>query len=706
MHKKIAVRAPTACKLILIGLIQLLAACASGVDDTTKPVDEINGSTTSLASLEVFAGNLTGGRGSVDGTGPTASFNLPNGITADGAGNVYVADTGNHTIRKITTAGVVTLFAGSTGISGSANGTGAAARFNAPFGLATDSMANVYVADGSNHTIRKITSAGVVTTLAGTPRTAGSADGPGVTASFNSPHGVATDSAGNVYVADTENHTIRLITPARNVSTLAGTVGVPGSIDNVGSAARFNFPNSVATDSAGNVYVADKGNFTVRKITPNGSVTTLAGTAAIRGNSDNTGPAASFTEAFGVATDKAGNVYVADTYNQTIRKITPTGTVSTLAGRVGTPGSVDGTGTAARFFNPYGVATDPAGNVYVPDHDNHTIRKITSTGTVTTLAGIAATTGVEDGIGTAARFNNPVGIATDSVGNIYVGDVHSHTIRKISTTGAVTTLAGVAGRVGSADGMGPLASFNLPYGVATDSSGNVFVADYGNHTIRKITSEGTVTTFAGTAGQPGSVDATGKDARFNFPYSVAADHLGNIYVADRANHTIRKITSGGTVTTLAGTLGKAGYADGIGISATFTFPDGIATDSMGNVYVAERYNNIIRKITSSGVVTTFAGTAGVQGSADGVGAAASFFGPISIATDSTDNLYVAESANHTVRKITPAGVVSTVAGIANQATFTPGALPGRLAFPLGIAVSGDSIFIALSNGLAVVRNRP
>ena len=698
-------RVPTACKLILIGYMQLLAACANGVDDMSKPVDEIGGGT-SAASLELFVGNLTGGRGNIDGTGPAARFNFPTGITADNIGNIYVADTANHTIRKITTAGIVTLFAGTPGISGSTNGTGAAARFNTPFGLATDSMANVYVADRSNHTIRKITTAGVVTTLAGTPGILGSVDGPGVTASFNYPNGVATDSVGNVYVADTENHTIRLITPAGNVTTLAGTVGTPGSIDDIGTAASFNFPNSVATDSAGNVYVADKNNFTVRKIMPNGSVTTLAGTAGTRGNSDNTGPAASFSAPFGIATDKADNIYIADVENQTIRKITPTGTVTTLAGIVGTRGSADGTGTAARFFNPSGVTTDTSGNVYVPDHDNHTIRKITSTGTVTTLAGTAATTGVEDGIGTAARFNSPEGIATDSVGNVYVGDAHSHTIRRITSTGAVTTLAGLAGTAGSADGMGTLASFTLPYGVATDSSGNVFVADYSNHTIRKITSAGVVTTFAGTAGMSGNIDATGKDARFNFPYSVATDRVGNVYVADRSNHTIRKITSAGSVTTFAGTVGKPGYGDGIGTAASFTFPDGIATDSASNVYVADRTNNIIRKITSSGFVTTFAGTAGVRGSADGVGAAASFVGPISIATDSADNIYVAEIRNHTVRKITPAGVVSTVAGIANQATFTPGALPGRLAFPLGIAVSGGSIFIALGNGIAVVRNRP
>jgi len=248
-------------------------------------------------------------------------------------------------------------------------------------GVATDSAGNVYVAD-SNNTIRKITPAGAVSTLAGTPGVAGNADGTGVAARFNSPRGVATDSAGNVYVADSNNNTIRKITPAGAVSTLAGTAGVGGSADDTGAAARFYFPEGVATDSAGNVYVADSNNNTIRKITPAGVVTTLAGTAGVTGSTDATGAAASFNRPVGVATDSAGNVYVADSFNDTIRKITPAGAVSTLAGTADVTGSTDATGAAASFNFPQGVATDSAGNVYVADSNNSTIRKITPAGAV------------------------------------------------------------------------------------------------------------------------------------------------------------------------------------------------------------------------------------------------------------------------------------------------------------------------------------
>ena len=316
------------------------------------------------------------------------------------------------------------------------------------------------------------------------------------TPGFNRPNGVAIDSAGNVYVADTANHTIRKITPAGVVSTLAGLAGSFGSADGTGSAARFNFPDGVAVDAAGNVYVADSSNNTIRKITPAGVVSTLAGLAGIGGSADGTGSAARFSQPVGVAVDAAGNVYVTDFSNNTIRKITPAGVVSTLAGSASSRGSADGTGSAARFFQPAGVAVDAAGNVYVADTFNHTIRKITPAGVVSTLAGLAGSFGSADGTGSAARFNQPTGVAVDAAGNVYVADRSNHTIRKITSAGVVSTLAGLALDPGSTDGIGSAARFNRPEGVAVDAAGNVYVADTFNNTIRKITLAGVVSTFA------------------------------------------------------------------------------------------------------------------------------------------------------------------------------------------------------------------
>ena len=603
------------------------------------------------------------------------------------------------------TPGSLALFAGDMRGAGNVDGARTAASFNFPSGVAIDNAGNLYVADGENHTIRKITPAGAVSTFAGTTDIFGSADGTGAAASFHFPRGVTTDSAGNVYVADMFNHTVRKITPAGVVSTLAGSAGVIGSTDAAGAAASFFLPRGVATDSAGNVYVADTSNHTIRKITPVGVVTTLAGTAGTPGSTDATGTAARFRFPRGVATDSAGNLYVPELVNNTIRKITPAGVVTTLAGTAGSVGSADGTGAAASFNFPSGVATDSAGNVYVADSSNHIIRKITPAGVVSTLAGTAGLTGSTDATGAAARFNGPFGVATDRAGNVYVADGSNNTIRKITRAGVVNTLAGTAGTTGSTDATGAAASFNQPFGVATDSAGNVYVADSSNHTIRKITPAGVVSTLAGTAGLAGSTDATGAAARFNFPLGVATDSAGNVYVADSFNNAIRKITSAGIVSTLAG-MGIAGSADGTGAAAMFDSPVGVAADSAGNIYVADTNNSTIRKITPAGVVTTLAGTAAGFGSADGTGAAARFNFPSRVATDSAGNVYVADTNNSTIRKITPTGIVTTVVGTARQAAFAPGALPGLLAFPLGVAVSGTSLYITLNNGVAVVRNVP
>ena len=323
-------------------------------------------------------------------------------------------------------------------------------------------------------------------------------------------------------------------------NTLAGLAGNYGSADGTGSAARFEYPWGVAVDSAGNVYVADSQNFTIRKVTPAGVVTTLAGLAGSFGSADGTGSAARFYYPTGVAVDSAGNVYVADFANDTIRKVTPAGVVTTLAGLAGSTGSTDGTGSAARFLGPRSVAVDSAGNVYVADEGNSTIRKVTPAGVVTTLAGLAGSPGSADGTGSAARFNQPPGVAVDSAGNVYVADVYNSTIRKVTPAGVVTTLAGLVGSPGSADGTGSTARFKDPNGVAADSAGNVYVADEANETIRKVTPAGVVTTLGGLVGSSGSADGTGSAARFNLPYGVAVDSAGNLYVADYNNYTIRK----------------------------------------------------------------------------------------------------------------------------------------------------------------------
>jgi sugar lactone lactonase YvrE len=351
--------------------------------------------------------------------------------------NINGTVTSSSAELTITIGTVFSTFVGQPGAQGSTDGIGTAARLRAPTSIAIDSVGNLYVADAANHVIRKITTSGVVTTLAGMAGVGGNADGFGSAARFNTPSAVAVDAAGNVYVADTSNHLVRLVTPAGAVTTLAGMAGVLGSADGVGADARFALPSGIAVDTAGSIYVADLLNHTIRRITGN-IVMTLAGTAGAIGTIDGVGAAARFSFPMGLAVDSGFNVYVADSRNHTIRKIAPGGSVSTLAGLAGVVGSADGTGSNARFNQPQGVALGASGNLYVADTNNHVIRRITSAGEVTTVAGVAGASGSTDGAATTVRFNQPNDVAVDSSGNIYVADTFNHTIRRSGSLAAPT----------------------------------------------------------------------------------------------------------------------------------------------------------------------------------------------------------------------------------------------------------------------------
>ncbi|WP_159099281.1 MULTISPECIES: cadherin domain-containing protein [Aquimarina] len=326
-----------------------------------------------------------------------------------------VLEAGSEGFRVRTLAGNGTL--------GFTNGTGTSAQFSTPIGVDVDSNGNIYIVDRNNNVIRKITPAGVVSTFAGS--TYGYADGTGAAAKFRAPYGIAIDANDNIYVGDYFNHRIRKITPAGVVTTLAGS-GVVGSADGTSTVAQFNEPYGLDVDSNGNVYVADYGNNRIRKITPAGVVTTLAGSS--RGFADGTGTAAMFKAPHDVAVDNNDNVYVTDGFNHRIRKITPAGVVTTFAGT--NQGFADGTGTQARFNTPEGITIDNSGNLYVTDRSNHCIRKITSTGVVSILAG-SNDFGFVNGTGATARFRQPAGITVNGSGVFYVTDESNHSVRKI-----------------------------------------------------------------------------------------------------------------------------------------------------------------------------------------------------------------------------------------------------------------------------------
>jgi hypothetical protein len=644
--------------------------------------------------LELLAGGLGGG-GTIDGIGAAARFYSPQGVACDGAGNLFVADQGTDRIRKVVIAtGEVTTLAGSG--QGSSDGIGAAAGFKYPYGVASDGAGNLFVADTYNHTLRKVMVAtGEVTTLAGAAGKYGSSDGIGAAAGFGYPQGVAGDGTGNLFVADSKNHTVRKVVVATGeVTTLAGTAELSGNADGTGAAARFADPSGIASDGIGNLFVADTDNHTIRKVVvATGEVTTFAGSPGRVGSTDGNRTTARFHRPWGVASDGVGNLFVVDSDNHTIRKVVlATGEVTTLAGAAERCAEADGTGGAARFCYPRGIACDGAGSLFVGDSQNRTIRKImVATGEVTTLVGLAKHAGDDDGVGALVRFDAPEGVASDGTGSLFVADSGNHTIRKIvMATGEVTTFAGAAGRFGNDDGTGAAARFHAPRGIASDGAGNLFVADSSNLLIRKVViATGEVTTLAGSSEQGGDDDGTGPAARFSYPHGIASDGAGNLFVADVNNHTIRKIVvATAMVTTLAGSPDQEGSADGTGAAARFFHPLAVATDRTGDLFVADRDNRTIRKIViATGAVTTLAGSPGSAGSADGVGSAAHFESPQGIAIDGTGNLFVADSYNHAIRKIAiSTRAVTTVVGSPRRMGVVLGPLPAGLAVPYSVAL--------------------
>jgi len=730
---------------------------------STQPLD-ISASVGASVSFSVTA----------TGTGPLSYQWQRNGVDVAGAtGAQYViqaaqfadsASKWNVVVRN--SAGVATSTQATLTVTGIALLAGSAQAIfggSSPVGLAQDGKGNIYLLDRMLSTaLYKVDAQGVVTQLPLTPRES--------RAALYQPAGMARDAAGNFYVID-DTCSVRKISPAGEITVLAGGNGQCGNDDGKGSAATLGYLTAITVDAASNVYVG--GQAVIRKITPDGTVTTLAGSANEYGTVDGAGAVARFGGMKSMATDSADNLYVTDAgvtgTAPSVRKITPAGLVSTLAGGI-SYGSADGQYGAATFRTPAGLTVDAAGNVYVGDQTNHSIRKITQNGVVTTIAGQSTTqepayNDYVDGPVATAKFRQPVALTIDNAGNILLAEGSSYNaLRKIGIDGMVSTIAGSQAGSGATDGLGAAAKFSVPRGLAVDTWGNVWVADTGNQLIRKIVgANATVFTLAGATGyatltDPG--DGKGTQARFFKPTAVAVDPNGPAYVADSVHNTVRKVLSDGTVTTLAGKVWVSGAVDGIGSAAIFgaltsitmdrsgilyatdysairridpatgavttlagllgPFNSGstdgtgsaarfgwmpaIAADSAGNVYVVDSLYNNVRKITPNGVVTTLAGTAGVIGSTDGQGAAASFNSPQGIAVDAAGYVYVADTGNNLIRRITPAGVVTTVAGQAGANGIILGGLNNPLSQPIGLAFDAKgTLYVTASNGVFQLR---
>ncbi len=651
-----------------------------------RKVNAVTGIITTVAGIGTY------GFSGDNGLATSASLCYPSGVALDAAGNIYIADTNNQRIRKVTAAtGIITTIAGIGGNYYNGDGFAAtSASLNSPKGVTVDAAGNVYIADSSSR-IRKINAAtGIITTVAGNGTNGYSGDnGLATAASLYFPQGVALDITGNIYIADTENSRIRKVSVTTGIITTVAGNEILGYSGDYGTAitASLNKPFGVAIDVAGNIYIADSGNKRIRKVTASsGIITTVAGNGTYGFSGDNgTATAAKLTDPFGVALDAAGNIYLADRSNNRIRKVTvATSIITTLAGN-GTSGfSGDNVvATSAILSQNIGVALDNTGNIYIADTNNSRIRKVSATsGIITTVAG-NGTNGFsgDNGTATAAKLSDPFGVALDAAGNIYI--TNNFSIRKVTaSTGIITTVAGngILGYSGD-NGSAITASLNRISGVALDVSGNIYIADSGNNRIRKVTvATGIITTIAGNGIASFSGDnSVATSASLSSPSGVALDAAGNIYIADSNNNRIRKVNAAtGIITTIAGIGGN--YYNGDGFAATssaINSPKGVTVDAAGNVYIADYYNQRIRKVTSStGIITNIAGngTAGYSGD-NGATTSAMLNYPQGVAVDAAGNIYIADAGNYRIRKVTQ---IEVAAPIASAQTLNPGSTVANL----------------------------
>lgn len=672
-------------------------------------------------SQDVITTKVGGGPNGI----PALDANLynPQGVALDSSGNYYIASFNQNRIFKVNTSGVITVVAGSgaqgyagDGVSG---GAGNADLYH-PNAVAIDGSGNVYIADEYNCVVRKVDTTNTITTIAGT---AGQCNNTGN--DLNYPAGVAVDGSGNLYIGDQYNCVVRrVVLSSDTLSTYAGMVGECGYSGNGGPAtsAELYYPTGLATDNAGNLYIGDTYNYVIREVTKSsGKINTIAGNHTYGYAGDgNAALNAEMTYPYGVAVNSAGTVVTFTDYNnQRVRQFTVDGNINTIAGNgvacQDSSTNVCGEGglaTSAELDYPIGVAVTSGGIIYFGDNDNYVVDSFTVGGNLRPVAGNHSPN-VETLLNNIAPqdvvLNYPFGLAFDSSGDIYIADSHDNMVREVvKSSNLVTYFAGdgTAGYSGDG-GTATNAELRSPYGVAADSSA-VYIGDSSNCLVRDVTG-GDINTFAGlvTDGTPecgySGNGGSATDAELGYPYGVAVDTKGNVYIADQGESAIRKV-SGGVITTIAGIGGISGYSGdgGPAPDALLNEPEGVVVDSQDNVFIADTQNCRVREISAAtGIISTVAGNGACTFSGDGVATSNAVEYPQGLAVDVNDNLFVGDYSNR-VRWVSPNGIMTTIAGDGDMGYYGDGGLAtlAMLSEPTGIVLdsSGDILVSDYNNG--------
>jgi uncharacterized protein (TIGR03437 family) len=630
-----------------------------------------------VADIPGYTVSTVAGGGTVPLGASSLSLELgqPVAVLVDAAGNRYVAVANQNRVLRVNPSGKIDLVIGD-GLPGFAGdgGPASAARLYLPSALAMDQTGNLYIADSSNLRVRMVTmSSGIITTVAGSGTYGFGGDGgPATKASFNAPSGLAFDASGNLFILDQGNQRIRRVDSSTGIITTVAGNGTAGFAGDGGAATSGSINNAlgIAVGAPGSLFIADSNNNRVRKVSlSTGLITTVAGTGAASFSGDGgAATAAALNNLTAVAVDSSGNLYVSDYWNGRVRRVdASTGIISTMVGGGSAMGD-GGPATKAHLARPGGIAFDGSGNLFIADSANNRVRKVaTGTQIITTVDGGGSPS--EGSAATSAILEFPAGVAVDLQGNIYVAATNNHRIRRIDrTTGAITTFAGtgVAG-FGGDNGPATSASLNFPLQLAFDAAGNLFIADSAPGHIRKIAAgTGVITTVVG--GGSGGDGSAATAASLSTPFGVALDALGNIFIADSYNNRVRKVAATtGIITTVAGT-GTGGFAGdgGPAKSANLLTPQGVTLDGAGNLFIVDTNNQRIRRVDAATVnITTIAGNGSPSFSGDGGPASASglSYPQGGISVDAAGNILLADTFNNRIRRVyAGTGLIMTVAG--------------------------------------------
>ena len=577
-----------------------------------------------------------------------------------------------------------------------------------PGRVRVDSAGNVYFT--ALHSVFKMSS-GVITRIAGDGRQGYSGDGgPATSAQLNNPQGIAFDSSGDLYIADTQNQVVRMVSAATGlISTVAGN-GKAGLDGDYGPAtkAKLQLPTAVAVDASGNLYICDSANNAIRQVSATtGLIVPYLG-SYLQGFAGDTTGQISMNNPTDIFFDGAWNLWIADYGNGRIREYGTNGIASTVVGG-GTTYTEGGFPLAAALAGPRGVVVDPAGDIYIADSDDNRVFVVTAKDNlIHTLAGSGLYGYAGDGgAGNAALLNTPMAVAIDPTGNVYLVDLYNARIRMVSSSGTISTVAGTGAIYYSGDGgAAQNAIMNGPLSVASSATGT-YIADTANQRVRQVSLSGTISTVAGN-GTPGfgGDGSTATSAELLYPGAVAVDASGFLYIADTGNQRVRKVVNG-NINTVAGT-GTEGYSGdgGAANKATLNAPSGLVIDSAGDIYIADFGNNVVREVSAGGTITTVAGNGSQGYSGDGgLATAAQLSGPTGLALDSAGNLYIADSGNHVVRMVNSQGNISTYAGngVLGYAGDGSLAINAQLSTPTGLAFDSSGNLYVSDSGLNVIR---